>query len=596
MTLTLLYFAAAALVASAAITPLLKRVATRAGLVAHPSQDRWHRSAVPLAGGVAIVGACLGVPAAANQIAGLTVLVVCSLAMSTLGLADDVWRLRPATKFVAQVAIAAVFVSFAPPLELTGVRLVDTSIALAWVIGITNAFNLLDNVDGLAAGVACIAAAFYLSVWPTGAESLPVLLAAFIGATLGFLLYNFQPASIFMGDSGSLFLGFFLAAAALLLGPGEGASTAAIPVLILLVPIFDTTFVTLTRVMGGRSPIAGGRDHTSHRLIALGIDERRAVLVHYGLTAAGGVIALGVSRIDSSYIGIALGLYAISLAALGIVLGHVEGAHTRADAGRPTPPILSEISYRNRALEVLLDAALVGLAYYAAYAIRFRGDDFAHFLPYFGRSLPLVLICQIAGLWTSGKYRQVWRSFGAAELTTILRGVALGVAVSVVTVLYVYRFEGFSRLVFLVDGFILAALLIGARVAVNRLDDYLLRQRGVDRQVLVYGAGRRGALLVRDLLRSSRFNLAPIGFLDDDPAKRRLTIEGLRVLGGISELEAVLTKHRLSEVVVSTDRVDASRLQTIEAVCGSRNVRVRRLHLTLDVVASGEQREMARHG
>ena len=463
----------------------------------------------------------------------------------------------------------------------------------------TNAFNLLDNVDGLAAGVAAIAGAFYLAVlWSVAPGPLLAALAAFIGATAGFLMYNYQPASIFMGDSGSLFLGFFLSAVGLLTLPVQAsvASIAVVPVLILLVPVFDTTFVTLTRRLAGRSPTVGGRDHTSHRLIALGVGERRAVLVHYALTAAGGLVALGILHASPGYVGIALGLYAIGLAALGVVLGHVESAHAQAGAGSNGPLMLSEISYRNRALEVLLDAALVGLAYYAAFAIRFQDEEFAHFLPYFGGSLPIVVVCQVAGLWVSGKYAQVWRSFGAAELTTILKGVAVGVAASVVVVLYVYRFVGFSRVVFLLESAILAALLIGARVAVNRLDEYLQRQRGLDRQVLVYGAGRRGALLVRDLLQASAFNLVPIGFLDDDPAKRRLRIEGLRVLGGASDLDAVLAKHNPSELVVSTERIEDNRLRAIDVSCRARNVRVRRLRLALEDLSVTDVNEIARRG
>ena len=258
--------------------------------------------------------------------------------------------------------------------------------------------------------------------------------------------------------------------------------------------------------------------------------------------------------------------------------------------------MLVDISYRNRALELLLDAALVGLAYYAAFALRFQADEFLHFLPYFAGSLPLVLACQMGGLWASGKYREVWRSLGAAEVTTILKGVAMGVTASVILVVYLYRFEGFSRLVFAIDAVILSALLIGTRVAISRLDGFLLRQRGTDRHVLIYGAGRRGVLLVNDLLGNRRLNLVPVGFLEDDAAKKRLRIEGLRVLGASSDLEVVLSTHRVSELLVSTDHIDAGRLSGIEAVCRAHNVKVRRLRLALEEVSPTLIGDMARHG
>jgi UDP-GlcNAc:undecaprenyl-phosphate GlcNAc-1-phosphate transferase len=190
----------------------------------------------------------------------------------------------------------------------------------------------------------------------------------------------------------------------------------------------------------------------------------------------------------------------------------------------------------------------------------------------------------------------MWRRFGAAELTATLRAVALGVAASVICVLYLYRFEGFSRLVFLVDAVILGTLLIGTRVAVNRLDEYLLRQRGSSRRVLVYGAGRRGVLLVHDLLGAPNLNLVPVGFLDDDRAKQRLRIEGLRVLGGIAELDAVLATHRPGEVIVSTDQIAGARLAAIESACRARDVGVRRLRLSLEQVAPAGITEKAGHG
>ena len=323
-------------------------------------------------------------------------------------------------------------------------------------------------------------------------------MAAFVGAALGFLVYNVRPATIFMGDGGSLFLGSFLASAALLAAPELKAGlvpVAAIPLFILLIPIFDTAFVSVTRRLAGRSPLHGGRDHLSHRLVALGIDERRAVLALYMLAALGGLIALSLQHADFGYAAILIALYIILLAGIGIVLGHVEAHATPegADSTAP-PPLVSEVAYQNRWYEVLLDLALISLAYYAAFRFRFQGEAFAHFLTYFAASFPLVLACQMAGLAIAGKYRQVWRSFGARELMGIIKGVWIGVASSALVILYLpYRFEGFSRLVFAIDAVVLASLLVGARVAITSADEYLRRRRGVGRPVLIYGAGAGGA-------------------------------------------------------------------------------------------------------
>ncbi len=591
MPTSLLIASAAALVASAALTPVVRALAARLDFYARPVGDRWNRSPVPLLGGVAIAATFALVLPWVTSVAQILPLLICSGAMCVLGLADDVWGLRPATKLVVQLAIAAALISLAPPVRLTGSIVIDGLLALTWLVGITNAFNLLDNMDGLAAGVAAIAGIFYLAVLPPHvAAPVTIAVAVFVGAVAGFLIYNFQPASIFMGDGGSFFIGSFLAGVGLLVAPElqpQMATVAAIPVLVLLVPIFDTTFVSLMRPLAGRSPMVGGRDHTSHRLVALGLGERRAVLVMYALAALGGGVALGVRHAEPAYAILAVGAYAVALAAVGVVLGHVEvtRAQSASAEGLAAPPLVSDIAYRNRVYEVLLDIALVGVAYYASFASRFQGDQFAQFLPYFGRSFPIVVSCQLAGLWLAGKYRQVWRSFGATELITILQGVAIGIAASVIIVLYLYRFIGFSRGVFVIDAVILLFLMVGARVVVVRTDEYLRRQRSRGRTALIYGAGRGGLLLARELLQNADLALSPVGFLDDDVTKRRLTVEGLPVLGTFAELPAIAGRLQVSEVLVSIRDLSSKRLSEAGEACAALGLRLRRMRFTLEEVA-----------
>ena len=172
--------------------------------------------------------------------------------------------------------------------------MIDGAITLLWLVGITNAVNLLDNMDGLAAGIAAIASVFLaLILFGNGQTADALLLAVFGSALVGFLVYNANPASIFMGDCGSMFVGFFLAGTALLIplgGPPRGFLTLiGVPVLILLIPIFDTSFVIVLRTLAGRSIAQGGRDHTSHRLVALGMSERHAVWMLYGFAAVSGL-------------------------------------------------------------------------------------------------------------------------------------------------------------------------------------------------------------------------------------------------------------------------------------------------------------------
>jgi UDP-GlcNAc:undecaprenyl-phosphate GlcNAc-1-phosphate transferase len=358
---------------------------------------------------------------------------------------------------------------------------------------------------------------------------------------------------------------------------------AAIPLFILLIPIFDTAFVSVTRRLAGRSPLHGGRDHLSHRLVALGIDERRAVLALYLLAALGGLIALSLQHADVGYAAILIALYIILLAGIGIVLGHVEAHAIEGD--RVAPPLVSEVAYQNRWYEVLLDLALISLAYYAAFRFRFQGEAFALFLPYFAASFPLVLACQVAGLAIAGKYRQVWRSFGARELMGLIKGVWIGVASSALVILYLpYRFQGFSRLVFAIDAVVLVFLLVGARVAITSTDEYLRRRRGTGRPILIYGAGAGGALLVRTLLEDRSHAVAPLGFIDDDPIKRRLRLEGVPVLGTFGDLPGLLEKYKIEEVIVSIKTLDRKQLAEAAALCRDHGVTIRSMRFALEEI------------
>src|SRR5687767_14796460 len=226
-----------------------------------------------------------------------------------------------------------------------------------------------------------------------------MLAATLLGACLGFLVYNFNPASIFMGDTGSLFLGFMVAGLSLVGGwPYSRGTTLVLllPVLVVLVPIFDTTFVTVTRKLSGRPVSQGGRDHTSHRLVALGMSERRATLLLYMFAALSGALALAVRQVA---IWGALALvagFALSALFIGLYLGKVgvyeESRSPKLDAASGTliDP-LGNLSHRRRIIEILLDTVLVALAYYCAYLLRFDGDMPGEQIMIFIRTLPLLV-------------------------------------------------------------------------------------------------------------------------------------------------------------------------------------------------------------
>ena len=273
-------FLAALLVAFGA-TLACEGLARRVGLVREPREDRWHRRSIPMLGGPAIVAGVLAALAIARPGGGRFVpFVLVALLMAGVGLFDDLRPLRPQVKLLAEVLLAGVLIQQGFLLRLSSHAEVNVLLTLFWVVGITNAVNLLDNMDGLAAGMAVIAGSFRVAFFLIDGDLAgAALTAGFTGAVLGFLIRNFPPARIFMGDAGSLFIGFFLSGVCLVgESPYSRGVTAVlgIPVLLMLIPIFDTTFVTLTRLLSGRAVSRGGSTAADDGVVAGAADAARA--------------------------------------------------------------------------------------------------------------------------------------------------------------------------------------------------------------------------------------------------------------------------------------------------------------------------------
>ncbi len=332
---------------SLGLTAWCKTLARRFEVVSSPRVDRWRRDPVPLLGGVAIYLAVM-IPNVLLWSAlsdSMRLVIAAGSVIFLLGLVDDLRPLRPRTKLAVEIIVAGGLVASGLQLRLTEHQWLNVTITLVWVVGIVNAFNLLDNMDGLAAGTALIAGGFRLALFLVDGNAPEALMAAvFMGATAGFLFYNLHPASIFMGDAGSLFVGFYLASLSLI---GDWpysrgiASVLVVPVLILLVPIFEATLVTVTRLLTGRPISEGGRDHASHRLVVLGLSEPGAVKLLYAVAVGSGLLGLlsyryGLSRtfVLIAFLGIGMLILGARLAAAG---PHFEDA-SEDDAAAPDAP------------------------------------------------------------------------------------------------------------------------------------------------------------------------------------------------------------------------------------------------------------------
>jgi len=338
----------AALVCAAGATPVAKRVAVRWGIVDVPAARKVHTRPTPLMGGVAIYLAFVtalvvfGDRFYVRQVVGILLgATFCSL----LGLVDDRKSVGALAKLAGQVAAAAILVVSGVQVLLFAQPILNVLLTILWVVGITNALNLLDNMDGLAGGIATVAAAFYLLMAAMSGQYLVGLLAvALLGACLGFLLYNLNPATIFMGDAGSLFLGFVLAAVGIKLRFPSNVTfvTWMVPVMVLGLPIADTTLVFISRLRRGLNPLTTpGRDHISHRLVRLGLTPREAVLTLY---LAGGACGLVATYVTQASVAEGYGLLGLVLAAGGYAIYRLEQVPSGDTPGGGAPAERQEVA------------------------------------------------------------------------------------------------------------------------------------------------------------------------------------------------------------------------------------------------------------
>jgi UDP-GlcNAc:undecaprenyl-phosphate GlcNAc-1-phosphate transferase len=561
------------------LTPLVRALARRWGAVARPKIDRWHKKPTAMLGGVAvflsvIITYVFFLPHTPHG----WVVVGASSFLFLVGLIDDLVHTKPYQKLIGQVMGTAFVIYYGLNTTWTRSALLNMVITIFWLIGITNAINLLDNMDGLAGGIAAIASVFLaLSFVANGQMMEALMLAVFAAALIGFLVYNFNPASIFMGDCGSMFIGFFLASTALLSVAGTAGRSRSllpvitVPILILFIPIFDT-FVTVLRKLSGRAASQGGRDHTSHRLVALGMSERRAVWMLYGFATLSGLLAILVRQLKLDVSLAAILGFTVLLTLLGVYLAGVKVYDEDEASAAPETPLfafLVDVSYKRRIFEVLLDVVLIILAYYSAYALVFgpfsmESRDWQLFL----RTVPLLVSLKMATFLLVGVYRGIWRYTSVDDLVVFGKGVVIGSITSILAILFAFRFREFSRTVFVLDGMFLLMMLGGSRMAFRLF-----------RQLLPTPMAGDGC---RELLNNRELQYAPVGFVDDDPRKKGKVIHGLRVYGGNGQLRSLCREQRVDEVLISSSQFSAERVKEILRDCEEERVVLKRMRIEIE--------------
>jgi UDP-GlcNAc:undecaprenyl-phosphate/decaprenyl-phosphate GlcNAc-1-phosphate transferase len=525
------------------------------GWVAKPRSDRWHKSTPAFFGGVPIWCGFMLTALALLPFSYHLLWKVIGIAalLFLLGFLDDIFHFRAGPKLLVQIVAALLVLNSGLFYPLRDSILVNGALSLLWIVGITNAFNLLDNMDGLSGGVALISAvylcSFFLGRAPQGSA---LLVAMLVGAIGGFLVFNFYPAKIFMGDGGSLFIGFLLATVSLF-GITHVAGVPGLvlaPITVLAIPLLDTFAVSITRRLRGQPISVGGTDHSSHRLVRLGLHERDAVLLLYGLTAASGMIALILRKLLYPQ---AIGLIAfwyLFLAVFGIHLFRTNLSGQPAVVHSRKSRFISRLLSHD-ALVFLLDPIVLSISYYLAYFLRFGASVLPGDAALFLRSWPIVLAIKFLSLYSSRVYSHSWWRGSVSDVYAVGRATIIGEIVSVLALLAFYRFAGFSRFVFVLDFLLSWWLLFALRKSASFFRDSLARLRCSSESqpaVFVLGTSEHAEIALR-YLRGKDFRCA--GLIDmNGGADLGRRVWGIQVVGHWNELPALAAEYGVTKIIL----------------------------------------------
>jgi len=613
-----------------ALTPLVRLLALRIGAVDRPGERKIHTEPIPRLGGVGVAMAAGLTVLLAHALEGVddvfipldlaawTPMLFGALIVFVGGVWDDIRPLSAGTKFLFQAAAAGVAIWSGIRIEQvfffgTGIwdlGILAIPLTFVWIVGITNAFNLVDGLDGLAAGLASIAAGTCAAIFLLRGDAQDaMLLVILVGALAGFLRYNFNPARIFLGDSGSLLIGYVLAVMAIT-GSQKGATVMAVivPLLVFGLPILDTLLSMARRFVGGlrmiepyKAPLKqrvlatkrmfeADQGHIHHRLIALGFSHRNAVLTMYAIAL--GLSLMALISVLAQFRNAGIILLAVGLATyIGIrKLGYEEIIFLR------TGTLLrwyEQLAFNRLFFLGFVDLILITAAYWLSFVLKYEFQWGLEVKIWYLGAFPIVLLIQLGVFTVFGLYRGVWRATGIGDLLRVLFAVVTAFTLSYTVVLLSVPPSGVIPF-FCINLLVLAVLTGGARCMYRVLDYTNQRENSAGSGALIYGAGRGGQQVLRELLQNAELGLRPIGFLDDDPSLQQRTVNRVPVLGASSDLSVILESRPVASVVIASDKIRGDRLQNVLCLCEERHISVLHAHLKLEPIATNGNGEMAR--
>ena len=578
-----------AFVVAILMMPVAKAASIRFGIVAQPSRDRPHDKPTALLGGVAVLGGFVVAIGLVGILSGLPYhsipwLAGFAIAMCLVGLLDDIVDLRPRHKLMLELAAICVLVWWGPQLDFFPYHPVNIALTIFWLVTATNAFNLIDGIDGLAAGVGIVAALSIATVAGLHQHNGTMVAAlAIAGALAGFMIFNFPPASVFMGDEGALAVGLVLGVLSIQgsrFGEGSLPARLAMPLLALMVPILDTVTVTVTRLATGNPVSRRGLDHSHHRLTRLGMSSFRAAATLIGLQVIAGGCAIALSLVPGydAVLLIPFMVLFFALVALFLMDRSFDAEAPGQMGDLPTiARVILSFGYKRRFVELILDMALVAAAYFGAMLLRFDFDLSIAQVNQMLVGLPWIVAIGCASFLLAGVYRGIWRYTGLAEslrfaLAAILAGLAAKLASHVLPI-------EISRATAVMFVLLLFNFLVGTRWSFHlfqRIGRFLAHSA---RRLVIVGADARGAAAVLHLHSTNGASAELLGLLDDDTFKHGKLFHGYPVLGSLEDLADIMMRTPFDEIVIAQEALSAAQIAALESFAASNGIVLRRFWL-----------------
>jgi UDP-GlcNAc:undecaprenyl-phosphate GlcNAc-1-phosphate transferase len=581
-------------ITSLLVMPIVIKFAHYKNWVVAPRNDRWHSKPTALMGGIGIFFSyCVAIFLTHHKDINLTILGAGAL-IFTIGLIDDLKEIKPIIKLIGQVACT--FILLYNGYSFGGGLLGWAGIPLTflWVMGITNAINLLDNMDGLSAGISAIVAFISGVLGILSGEIIIATMAfALTGSSLGFLIFNFKPAKIFMGDCGSLFLGFSLSflsiAAQGKLGSSSAVLVLLVPISLMIIPIMDTSLVVFKRIIAGRRIDQGGKDHTSHRLVALGLTEKKAVLILYFISIIWGILCVLLYRIQINNLFLCLVTLTISSVVFSIFLSNVK-VYNESEEKLSYLRIRGRDSGNNRfSLRLLLmhKKLIIGvstdvLIIYTAFLVASRslkidiGEDYI--------ILGLFILVKTATFYIANLYHRIWRYIAVAELAGYFSATIFAGLILYIYLLFQDLTSVYNHYFVMIDFLLTFTGLVFSRHLYRWLVELFNKNRESQKRVIIYGAGDGGYLLIKELLQNRRYELKPIGWIDDDFSKHHLFLYGFKILGSSEDLLKICHKLKPDMIVISTNEISVSQEDSIRRLLLAHQIEVGRFSINLSFI------------